>query len=87
MLRNKSLPIIEEALKFTPMPLDITPEMIEEAKKTSIYYKEAKEEGLQEGALSTSREIAKRMLQKDIEFEIIQEITGLSIDELMALKQ
>ena len=51
--------------------------------KKSRFYREVAEEVAEEKA----REIAKTMLKKDFSLELIAEITGLSSEELLALRQ
>ncbi len=52
---------------------------------------EARRKGLEEGEkigeLKKSKEIAKRLLEKDVEIEIIEETTGLTKEEIEKLKK
>ena len=52
---------------------------------------EARRKGLEEGEkigeLKKSKEIAKRLLEKDVEIEIIEETTGLTKEEIERLKK
>jgi len=43
-------------------------------------------EGISEGKIENKKEIAKNMLSKAMEVELISEITGLSIEEIKNLK-
>ena len=56
---------------------------------TEMY--EARRKGLEEGEkigeLKKSKEIAKRLLEKDVEIEIIEETTGLTKEEIEKLKK
>ena len=70
-------------------------EYIKEAEKVSFenklgesYDKELalKEAFYEEGALSTKKEIAKSMLNKSMNVDLISELTGLSIDEIESIK-
>ncbi len=55
--------------------------------KKSRAYQEIMQEGKQEGEYKRTREIAKAMLQKNMNFELIAELTGLSQQELLAITQ
>ena len=50
-------------------------------------HKEGKEEGRKEGAKQKSFDIAKRMLEKGIDIEIISELTGLTEKEISKLNR
>lgn len=45
-----------------------------------------RKEGIQEGKLAATQDIAKAMLERGIDSDIITEITGLSHDELQQLR-
>ena len=47
---------------------------------------EGRLEGIEQGSLTKSKEIAKSMLSKNIDVETISECTGLSKEEIMSLK-
>ena len=47
---------------------------------------QGKAEGFSQGKIENKKEIAKNMLSKAIEVELISEITGLSIEEIKNLK-
>ncbi len=55
--------------------------------KKSRAYQEIMQEGKQEGEYKRTREIAKAMLKKNMSFELITELTGLSQQELLAISQ
>lgn len=59
----------------------------EEAEKLqNTLINEAKEEGLEEGSKQKELEIAKNMLNKNMDIETISEITGLTKEEIESLK-
>ena len=47
---------------------------------------QGKAEGFSQGKIENKKEIAKKMLSKAMEVELISEITGLSIEEIKNLK-
>ena len=47
--------------------------------------KEGKKEGLEEGSTTKAIEIAKSMLEKNMDIDLISELTGLNINEIKAL--
>ena len=47
---------------------------------------QGKAEGFSQGKIENKKEIAKNMLSKAMEVELISEITGLSIEEIKNLK-
>jgi len=46
-----------------------------------------KDEGRREGVKETNREIALKMLEKELDINLISEITGLSVEEINTLKK
>ena len=64
--------------------------MTEEEDQRKIYnsgMKAAERKGLEQGILQEKIEIAKNLLNKNIDINIISESTGLSIEEIEKLKQ
>ena len=49
--------------------------------------KEGREEGIKEGREEVINSTASKMLKKDMEVDLISELTGLSIDEIIKLKE
>ncbi|MBO5397483.1 MAG: hypothetical protein J6A36_00905, partial [Clostridia bacterium] len=49
-------------------------------------YQEGKEDGLKEGKMDEKQEIAKNMLKKHFDLEVIADITGLTKEEIEKLK-
>ena len=49
--------------------------------------KEGREEGIKEGRKEGKNSTASKMLKKDMEVDLISELTGLSIDEIIKLKE
>ena len=45
------------------------------------------EEGIEDGVIKEKNEIAKEMLKKDMDINLISELTGLSIDEIEMLNK
>ena len=52
---------------------------------TEMY--EAKKKGIEEGELKKSKEIAKKMLEKNVDIETIEEITGLKKEEIEDIRK
>ena len=52
---------------------------------TEMY--EAKKKGIEEGELKKSKEIAKKMLEKNVDIETIEEITGLTKEEIEDIRK
>ena len=52
---------------------------------TEMY--EAKKKGIEEGKLKKSKEIAKKMLEKNVDIETIEEITGLTKEEIEDIRK
>lgn len=80
LLMNKLPKLTREEIQkmVEPMLSDI---------KKSRAYQEIMQEGKQEGEYTRAREIAKAMLKKNMSFELITELTGLSQQELLAISQ
>ena len=68
-------------------------EMIDEENKMLIEKgrrlgkKEGKKEGIKEGKIKNTKEIAKKMLNENVEIELISRITGLTMQELKKIKE
>ena len=48
---------------------------------------EAKKKGIEEGQQKKSKEIAKKMLEKNVDIETIEEITGLTKEEIEDIRK
>ena len=48
-------------------------------------YEEGEQKGLKQGMSKASLEVAKNLLKKGLSFDLISEVTGMSIEKLEAL--
>ncbi len=48
-------------------------------------YEEGEQKGLKQGISKASLEVAKNLLKKGLSFDLISEVTGMSIEKLEAL--
>lgn len=76
-LRKENLSFVPEKVK--DMPIHISPEEIKEVSKTNPYFAVGKQEGKQEAVI--------KMLEKNLDLELIAEISGLTLEEIQKLKK